>query len=131
MSKDKSKHGRDRTNETLFIDAKNLGTMETRKLRVFTDEDIQKIQNIVSAWRKGDRYEDVEGYCKSSNTEEIEKNGYVLTPGRYVGFADEEDDGVSFKEKIERLTLLLKQQKDESEKLDQEIHKNLKKLGYE
>jgi len=103
LAKDKSKHGKDRKNETLFIDAKNLGTMETRKLRVFTDEDVKKIQDTVSAWRTGEGYEDVEGYCKSSNTEEIEKNGFFLTPGRYVGFANEEDSSAPFEEKIKSL----------------------------
>ena len=74
--------------------------METRVLKVLTDEDIQKVQDTVSSWRTGEGYEDIEGYCKSSTTEEIEKNGFVLTPGRYVGFADEEDDGVPFEEKM-------------------------------
>ena len=99
LTNDKTTNGRDRKNETLFIDARNLGTMETRVLKVLTDEDIQKVQDTVSSWRTGDGYEDIEGYCKSSTTEEIEKNGFVLTPGRYVGFADEEDDGVPFEEK--------------------------------
>ena len=100
LTNDKTANGRDRSNETLFIDARNLGTMETRVLKVLTDEDIQKVQDTVSSWRTGEGYEDIEGYCKSSTTEEIEKNGFVLTPGRYVGFADEEDDGVPFEEKF-------------------------------
>ena len=99
LTNDKTANGRDRKNETLFIDARNLGTMETRVLKVLTDEDIQKVQDTVSSWRTGDGYEDIEGYCKSSTTEEIEQNDFVLTPGRYVGFADEEDDGVPFEEK--------------------------------
>jgi type I restriction enzyme M protein len=103
LTNDKTANGRDRKNETLFIDARNLGTMETRVLKVLTDEDIQKVQDTVSSWRKGEGYEDVEGYCKSSNTEEIEKNGFFLTPGRYVGFADEEDSSVPFEEKIKSL----------------------------
>ena len=86
LTNDKTANGRDRGNETLFIDARNLGTMETRVLKVLTDEDIQKVQDTVSSWRTGEGYEDIEGYCKSSTTEEIEKNNFVLTPGRYVGF---------------------------------------------
>ena len=103
LTNDKTKNGRDRKNETLFIDARNLGTMETRVLKVLTDEDIQKIQNTVSSWRAGEGYKDIEGYCKSSTTEEIEKNGFVLTPGRYVGFAEEVDDGIPFEDKIKDL----------------------------
>ena len=86
LSKDKTKNGRDRTNETLFIDARNLGTMETRVFKILTVEDIQKVQDTVISWRTGEGYEDIEGYCKSSTTEEIEKNNFILTPGRYVGF---------------------------------------------
>ena len=92
MTNDKSKNGRDRRGETLFIDARQLGTMETRVLKVFTDEDIAKISDLVQAWKSGDGYEDVAGFCKSSSLEEIEKNGFVLTAGRYVGTEDVIDD---------------------------------------
>ena len=82
MTNDKAKNGRaDRRGETLFIDARQLGTMETRVLRVFSDEDIAKIGDTVRAWKTGDGYEDVAGFCKSASLEEIEKNGFVLTPG--------------------------------------------------
>ena len=128
LTNDKTKNGRDRKNETLFIDARNLGTMETRVLKVLTDEDIKKVQDTVSSWRTGERYEDIKGYCKSSNTEEIEKNGFVLTPGRYVGFADEEDDGITFKEKFMNLRENYERLSKESSQLDAQIKLNLKKI---
>ena len=131
LTNDKSANGRNRKNETLFIDARNLGTMETRVLKVLTDEDIQKVQDTVSSWRTGDGYEDIEGYCKSSTTEEIEKNGFVLTPGRYVGFADEEEDLIPFEEKMKQLTNSLKEQEEDAKKLNILIKGNLKKIGYE
>ncbi|MDA9997496.1 type I restriction-modification system subunit M [Gammaproteobacteria bacterium] len=131
LTNDKTANGRDRTNETLFVDARNLGTMETRVLKVFTDEDIQKIQDTVSSWRTGKEYEEIKGYCKSSTTEEIEKNGFVLTPGRYVGFADEDDDGVAFEEKMEILTNKLTELTESSSDLSKVIKGNLAKIGYE
>ena len=128
LTNDKTANGRDRTNQTLFIDARNLGTMETRVLKVLTDEDIQKVQDTVSSWRTGDGYEDIEGYCKSSTTEEIEKNGFVLTPGRYVGFADEEDDGIPFEEKFSSLFDSYEKSQNLSKNLDKEILNSLKNL---
>ena len=77
--------GRDRRGETLFIDARQLGTMETRVLKVFTDEDIAKIADTVQSWKTGDGYEDVAGFCKSASLKRLRKTGFVLTPGRYVG----------------------------------------------
>jgi len=131
LAKDKSKHGKERVNETLFIDARKLGTMETRKFRVFTEEDIKKIQDTVSTWRKGEGYKDVEGFCKSSTTEEIEENNYVLTPGRYVGFKDEEDDGVSFEQKLSQLLSTYYQIQEESLEQDKKIRTNLAKIRNE
>jgi type I restriction enzyme M protein len=131
LTNDKTANGRDRKNETLFIDARNLGTMETRVLKVLTDEDIQKVQDTVSSWRTGEGYEDVEGYCKSSTTEEIEKNGFVLTPGRYVGFADEEDDGVPFDEKFKLLKSQLIDLEEDGSKLSIQIKKDLQKISDE
>jgi type I restriction enzyme M protein len=78
-----------------------------------------------------DAYEDVAGFCYNAKLEEIEKNGFVLTPGRYVGAADVEDDGEAFDEKMKRLTGFLKQQQEEGAKLDQQIAENLRRLGYE
>ena len=101
--------------------------METRVLKVLTDEDIQKVQDTVSSWRTGDGYEDIEGYCKSSTTEEIEKNGFVLTPGRYVGFADEEDDGFHLKKNEHNLKQLKTILRRRCKKIRKFI-KNLKKI---
>ena len=131
LTNDKTANGRDRSNETLFIDARNLGTMETRVLKVLTDEDIQKVQDTVSSWRTGDAYEDIKGYCKSSTTEEIEKNDFVLTPGRYVGFADEEDDGVPFDKKFKLLKSQLIDLEEEGSKLSNQIKRDLQKISDE
>jgi type I restriction enzyme M protein len=135
LTNDKTQRGRDRRGETLFIDARQMGTMKTRVERVLTDEDIAKIGDTVHAWRGdgevSDPYEDVAGFCYSAKLEEIEKNGFVLTPGRYVGAADVEDDGEVFEEKMKRLTGLLRQQQEEGARLDQQITENLRSLGYE
>jgi len=134
LTNDKTQRGRDRRSETLFIDARQMGTMKTRVERVLTDEDIEKIAGTVHAWR-GDSevsgpYENVAGFCYSAKLGEIEKNGFVLTPGRYVGAADIEDDGEAFEEKMKRLTGLLKQQQVEGAKLDAAIARNLAWLGF-
>jgi type I restriction enzyme M protein len=135
LTNDKTQRGRDRRGETLFIDARQMGTMKTRVERVLTDEDIAKIGDTVHAWRGdgevSDAYEDVAGFCYNAKLVEIEKNGFVLTPGRYVGAADVEDDGEGFEEKMKRLTGLLRQQQEEGARLDQQIAENLRRLGYE
>ena len=105
--------------------------METRILKILTDEDIQKVQDTVSSWRTGDGYEDIEGYCKSTTTEEIQENDYVLTPGRYVGFAVELDDQVPFGDKINELSNILREQNKISKELDEKIQFNLSKLQNE
>lgn len=124
---------RDRRGETLFIDARKLGTMATRVLRELTDEDIAKIAGAYHAWR-GDKdagkYEDVAGFCKSASLDDIRKHGHVLTPGRYVGAEAVEDDGEPFDEKMKRLTALLREQQREGARLDATIAANLKELGY-
>ena len=129
MTNDKSKNGRDRRRETLFIDARQLGTMETRVLKVFTDEDIAKIADTVQAWKSGDGYEDVAGFCKSASIAEMEKNGFVLTPGRYVGTGDSEEEGEEFSEKFNRLSKQLKNYQAEAQKLNDSINLNLKHLS--
>ncbi|MFM9088934.1 MAG: type I restriction-modification system subunit M [Cyanobium sp.] len=134
LTNDKAQNGRDRRGETLFIDARQMGTMETRVNRVLTDEDIAKIAGTVHAWRSdgevSDAYEDVAGFCYSAKLEEIEKNGFVLTPGRYVGAADQEEDDEPFDQKMKRLTMLLKQQQEEGARLDAAIARNLTLLGF-
>ena len=122
---------RNRTGELLFIDARNLGYMKDRVLRDFKKEDIDKIAGTFHAWRKGEEYEDEAGFCKSDTIEEIAKHDHVLTPGRYVGAAAEEDDGEPFAEKIARLTGQLKGQFVESARLEEQIKENLAGLGYE
>jgi len=121
---------RDRRNEFLFIDARNLGFMRDRVLRDFTNEDISKVADTLHAWQRGDDYEDVAGFCKSANLDDIKKHDYVLTPGRYVGAVAQEDDGEPFAEKMARLTTQLSEQFAESERLEAEIKRNLGGLGY-
>lgn len=127
----RSERKRDRRGELLFIDARNIGYMRDRVLRDFSTEDIAKITDVYHAWQRGEDYEDVAGFCKSASLEEIAKHDFVLTPGRYVGAAEEEDDGEPFAEKMARLTSTLKEQFAESDRLEAEIKKNLAGLGYE
>lgn len=124
---------RNREGETLFIDARNMGVLIDRAHKELTAEELEKIAQTYHAWRgesKDGNYEDEAGYCKSATLEDIKKNDYVLTPGRYVGVAEEEDDGISFEEKMTDLSQTLFEQMDESEKLEIEIKKNLSVLGY-
>ena len=122
---------RERKGEVLFIDARNLGYMKDRVLRDFTQDDINKVAEVFHNWQIGEGYEDVPGFCKAARLEDIQKHDYVLTPGRYVGAAAEEDDGEAFADKMERLTAQLKEQFEESRKLEEQIKKNLMGLGYE
>jgi type I restriction enzyme M protein len=121
LTNDKTMNGRDRRGETLFIDARDLGTMETRVLKVFTDEDIAKIADTVLAWKTGEGYEDVAGFCKSVSFEEIEKSGFILTPGRYVGAAASGEEETCFDVRIQSLLETLSSFQDASKELDQEI----------
>ena len=120
-----------RKGEVLFIDARQIGYMKDRVLRDFTAEDIAKIADTFHAWQTSDGYEDQAAFCKSATLEEIKDNYFVLTPGRYVGTAEQEDDGVPFAEKMQNLTALLKEQFAKSAELEAEIKKNLGGLGYE
>ncbi|GIV04130.1 MAG: hypothetical protein KatS3mg015_2960 [Fimbriimonadales bacterium] len=125
---------RDRRGQTLFIDARKMGTMIDRVHRELTDDDIRKIADTYHAWR-GDKsiktkYKDVPGFCKSATLDDIRHHGYVLTPGRYVGAAPQEDDGEPFENKMKRLTAELKQQQKEAARLDKLIWANLEDLGY-
>ena len=125
---------RARSGETLFIDARKMGQMADRTHRELTEDDVAKISGTYHAWR-GDKdagkYEDVAGYCKATKVEEIRTHGHVLTPGRYVGAAEVEDDGEPFEEKMPRLVAELEKQFEESAKLEKAIRTNLKGLGYE
>jgi type I restriction enzyme M protein len=124
---------RKRKGETLFIDARDTFEQISRKQVVFNDENIKKITETIKAWREekgAKKYEDIAGFCKSANLEEIKKNGYVLTPGRYVGLTDIEDDGISFEEKMTKFSRELKESFEKGRELEKEIESNLKKLGF-
>ena len=122
---------RDRRDQVLFIDARNLGYMRDRVLRDFTPDDIRKVTDTFHAWQQGEGYEDIAGFCASVSFELIEKHDFVLTPGRYVGAAEQEDDGEPFADKMVRLTQQLSAQFAESDRLEAEIKRNLGGLGYE
>lgn len=126
---------RNRAEETLFIDARELfePVPGSRKQVIFTDEHIKKMTDAVRAWRgeeDASEYKNVAGFCKSATKKEIVKNGYVLTPGRYVGVAEEEDDAVPFEEKIKKLSSELNQYFEEGRVLEDKIDDNLRKLGH-
>ena len=116
---------------TLFINANNMGTMVTRKLRELSKEDILKIAETYHNYQNEINYEDVLGYCKKSDLEEIKENDYVLTPGRYVGVEEQENDDASFEEKMIKLVQELSKQFEKSHKLEEEIKKNLKAINYD
>ena len=123
---------RKRTGEILFIDASEIGFMADRTHREFTEKDVAKVSETYHEWRKQNgKYKDIKGFCKSANLEEIAKHSFVLTPGRYIELKDEEDDGIPFNEKITGLTRKLAEQMGEEKKLDEEIKKQLKNIGYD
>ncbi|OFO56471.1 N-6 DNA methylase [Nosocomiicoccus sp. HMSC059G07] len=134
ITKNKAKNGkRERSGEILFIDARNLGHMATRTLKEFSQEDIQKVATTYHAWRgtNDETYEDIAGFCKAAKLEEVREHDYILTPGRYVGLEEAEDDGEPFDEKMERLTTELAEQFKESKKLEDQIREALGGIGYE
>ena len=124
LSKNKKQPGK-----TLFIDARKLGTMVTRKLRELTDEDIAQIADTYKAYIDG-ILEDQKGFCAVASTEEVAKQDYILTPGRYVGIEEQEDDGEPFEEKMARLTSELSELFDQSHTLEAEIRQKLEAIGY-
>jgi type I restriction enzyme M protein len=142
---------RDRQGETLFIDAREMGSMVNRTLKELTNDDIAKITQTYHIWRgeelttasteqesankeqsaqKEQEYEDVAGYCKSATLGDIKANDYVLTPGRYVGAADIADDGIPFETKMSELSQTLYSQMNQADELDNAIRQNLEALGY-
>jgi len=131
-ARDKKNHKfRDRRGEVLFIDARKMGVMVDRRHRELTDEEIQKIASTYHAWRgEGGKYEDVAGFCRAVKLDDIRKHGHILTPGRYVGAEEVEEDGEPFEEKMQRLTVELAGQFKRSSELDEEIRKNLAGLGF-
>jgi type I restriction enzyme M protein len=123
---------RNRTNEVLFIDARKLGEMVSRRNRKLTNEDIALITDTYHSWRnKSGKYLDKVGFCKSASLEEIRTNNYVLTPGRYVGAEEIEDDGIPFDEKMNTLTIQLSEQLAKENELLSTIRQRLKEIGYE
>jgi type I restriction enzyme M protein len=134
LARDKKSHRfRDRRGETLFIDARKMGTMIDRTQRELTDADVARIAGVYHAWR-GEKdagtYADVPGFCMTAKLNDIRKHGHVLTPGRYVGAEAQEGDGEPFEEKMKRLTATLREQQAEAATLDAAITANLKELGY-
>lgn len=141
-----AKYGyRDRQGETLFIDARNFGTMISRTQKELTAKDIATIADTFHAWRSSEselkrrvvaeeigikQYQDQAGFCKVASLDDIKANDFVLTPGRYVGAAEVEDDGVAFETKMQELTQTLYRQMDEAAELDKAIRKNMEALGY-
>ncbi len=122
---------RDRRRETLFIDARGLGAMESRTLKVLGEADIARVADTYHAWREvGERYADVPGYAKAVATAEIAAQGYLLTPGRYVGTAVAEEEDEPFEARLARLTRTLREQMDEGALLDVRIRKALAGVGH-
>lgn len=121
-----------RRGQILFIDARNVGYLVNRTLRDLTDEEIARIAGTYHNWRTEEgKYENTAGFSTSATRDEIAGHSYVLTPGRYVGAADVEDDSEPFTEKMERLVGTLRQQFAESARLEQVINEDLRRLGYE
>ena len=124
---------RNRTNEVLFIDAREFGTMISRKQRELTDNDIVNIADTYHKWRSKEQfaeYKDIAGFCKSANIQHIRKNNYILTPGRYIDFKEVEEDGQAFDEKMQMLTSTLSKQMQKANELDEAIKVNLEKIGF-
>jgi type I restriction enzyme M protein len=132
LGRDRRNHKfRDRSGEILFIDARKMGEMTDRRHRALRDDDIARIADTYHAWRdKQGTYDDIAGFCKSASLDEVSRHGHVLTPGRYVGTEELEDDAEAFADKMERLTSLLREHQTDSERLDALIDFNLKELGY-
>ncbi len=124
---------RDRRGEVLFIDARKLGVLVDRTRRELSDSDVQRIADTYHAWRcepNAGKYEDIPGFCKSSNVDDLRKHDHVLTPGRYVGAQEAEGDNEAFEDKMARLTAQLNEQFASSKLLEAAIHENLSRVGY-
>ena len=125
---------RNRNNEILFIDARELGTMISRKQKELSEKDIAKISDTYHNWRsKADfeaNYKDIAGFCKSANIQDVRKNNYILTPGRYIDFKEVAEDGIAFDNKMQTLSATLSAQMQKANDLDEAIKLNLSKIGY-
>ena len=122
--------GKKQKGKTLFIDARKMGHMVDRKHRDFSEEDIQKLADTFEAFQNG-TLEDVKGFCAVATLQDIAKQDYILTPGRYVGIEEQEDDGEPFEEKMARLTSELSGLFAKSHELEEEIRRKLGAIGYE
>ena len=122
-------HGKKQTGKTLFIDARNMGHMVDRKHRDFSEEDIARLADTFTAFQKG-TLEDVEGFCAVATTNQISAQDYILTPGRYVGIEEKEEDDEPFADKMARLTTELGGMFAKSHELEEEIKKNLEGIGF-
>lgn len=143
LTKDKTKHGRARKGEVLFIDARKLGYMVNRVNRDLSDEDVQKIAQTVHLWRQSEHvlpvaegteapvYQDIPGFCKSATFKEIQEKGFVLSPGRYCGSEEVDDDDEAFAERMDGLVGQLKDLFAKSDELRVQVKAGLKELGYE
>ena len=125
ISRNKKQKGK-----TLFIDARKMGYMVDRKHRDFTQDDIKKLADTFTAFQEG-TLEDKKGFCAVVTTDDIAKQDYILTPGRYVGIEEQEDDGEPFEDKMKRLTSELSKMFEQSNTLQDEIRKNLGSIGFE
>ena len=119
------------TGKILFIDAKNLGHMVDRRVRELSEEDIHTISSTYHNWRNNDGYEDIKGFCYEATIAEVAEQDFVLTPGRYVGVSDEQEDGEPFEEKMTRLTSELSTMFQHANALQEEIRKQLQQIGYD
>ena len=126
-----SKDKQNRKDKVLFIDARKMGYMETRRHRELEEEEVKKIYKTYHNWKNDDGYNDEEGFSKSASLEEIRIHDYVLTPGRYVGIEEEEDDGILFEDKMDKLINELNELFEESKTLEEEIKENLRSIGYD
>ena len=121
--------GKKQTGKTLFIDARNMGHMVDRKHRDFSEEDVQKLADTFTAFQDG-KLENVKGFCSVATLEDIAKQDFILTPGRYVGIEDKTEDDEPFEEKMTRLTAELGQMFEKSHELEEQIKRNLENIGF-
>ena len=125
LDRDKKQKGK-----TLFVDARNMGTMVNRKLRDFTDKDIAKVSHAFDAFREGE-LEEEKGFSAIASIGDIAGQDYILTPGRFVGIEEQEEDSELFEEKMDRLTSELSEMFEETHELENLIKRKLKAIGYE